>query len=368
AKSAAPAPVSPRAAADARPGQPLVGAERQRGEETELRRWQAELEARTGTRRAAKESAGTDAEQATGNEHSVPRWVLIGIGVFAVALLVMGVMASGRSRNLAPGATRVRGTDRAEMVYVPAGEFTMGSADSDTWAYSDEKPQQRVTVAGFWIDRTEVTNAQYRKFVDAGGYGTQEYWTEAGWAWKQFYSVTQPNCWNDSSFNQAQQPVVCVSWYEAYAYARWVGGRLPSEAEWEKAARGTDGRIYPWGNTWDGSRLNHCDQQCQYGWKDASVNDGYRTTAPVGSYANGTSPYGAMDLAGNVEEWVSSEYGNYPYGSDDGREDQSSTDFRVLRGGSWNFVARIVRSASRYGLTPGNRGDNIGFRVASPGL
>ena len=112
------------------------------------------------------------------------------------------------------GTTRTRAADGAVMVWVPAGEFTMGSADSD------QKPQHRVNVAGFWIDRTEVTNAQYRKFVDAGGYNEKQYWTEAGWAWKGQNNTTQPGCWDDGNFNQAAQPVVCVSWYEAYAYAK----------------------------------------------------------------------------------------------------------------------------------------------------
>ncbi|MBK6433841.1 MAG: formylglycine-generating enzyme family protein [Anaerolineae bacterium] len=265
------------------------------------------------------------------------------------------------------GTTRARAADGAVMVWVPAGEFTMGSAANDSQTYDDEKPQHRVTVAGFWIDRTEVTNGQYRKFVDAGGYNQQQYWTEAGWAWKGQNNATQPGCWGDGNFNQAEQPVVCVSWYEAYAYARWAGGRLPSEAEWEKAARGTDGRIYPWGNMWDGTWADFCDKNCQYDYKDAGVDDGYTTTAPVGSYANGVSPYGVHDLAGNVWEWVSSEYGNYPYKSNDGREDQSSTDVRrVLRGGCWYHGAWNVRSAaSRDRLDPGPATD-VGFRVASP--
>jgi len=235
----------------------------------------------------------------------------------------------------------------------------MGSADSDTQAEADEKPQHRVAVAGFWIDRTEVTNAQYRKFVDAGGYNQQQYWTEAGWAWKGQNNATQPKCWANTDYNQAAQPVVCVSWYEATAYAKWAGSRLPTEAEWEKAARGTDGRIYPWGNEApDCNRLN-------YWGKDGGC---VGRPAPVGSYANGVSPYGAMDLAGNVWEWVSSQYRSYPYRSDDGREDQSSTDVRVLRGGCWNDGGRIVRSAPRYGYVPGARYVDFGFRVASPGL
>ena len=340
----------------------------------------------------------------TPRERGLPAWALIGIGVVAVVLLLWGIgaldarskptptvvtgpatetlTASSTPTNTpeptdtpapAAGATRVRDIDRAVMVWVPAGEFTMGSTDSDSQAESDEKPQHKVTLDGFWIDRTEVTNAQYRKFVDAGVYSKQEYWTEAGWAWKESNKVTQSNCWGNSHFNQAEQPIVCVSWYEASAYAHWVGGRLPTEAEWEKAARGSSTSsgnvwLYPWGNTWDGMRVNFCDQQCEYSWKDANVNDGYGTTAPVGSYANGVSPYGVLDLAGNVWEWVSSKYGNYPYRSDDGREDQSSTEVRVLRGGSWNNGAGHVRSADRYRLGPDNRNGSIGFRVASPGL
>ncbi|MBK9092614.1 MAG: formylglycine-generating enzyme family protein [Anaerolineae bacterium] len=253
---------------------------------------------------------------------------------------------------LSGGTTRTRAVDGAVMVYVPAGEFTMGSADSDSQADGSEKPQHTVNVAAYWIDRTEVTNAQYRKFVDAGGYNQKQYWTDAGWAWRQQNNVTQPDCWGDSDFNQAQQPVVCVSWYEAYAYASWAGGRLPTEAEWEKAARGTDGRLYPWGNTWDGTRLNFCDKNCRYKSKDAGVNDEYAVTAPAESYANGVSPYGVHDLAGNVWEWVSSQYGSYPYRSDDGREDQNSTDVRILRGGSWNNQAMYVRSACRDGHVP----------------
>ena len=241
------------------------------------------------------------------------------------------------------------------MVEVPAGDFLMGPANSDSQADNDERPQHKVTLDGFWIGRTEVTNAQYRKFMEAGGYNQEQYWTEAGWAWKQGNNVTQPGCWDNGNFNQAAQPVVCVSWYEASAYARWAGGRLPTEAEWEKAARGPDGRIYPWGNAApDCNRLNY------------SGCIGHTTAA--GSYADGVSPYGALDLAGNVWEWVSSKYGTYPYRDDDGREDQSGADARLLRGGSWDNDAWFVRSTYRLRLDPGFRNGNVGFRLAAPGL
>lgn len=339
-------------------------------------------------------------------KRGLPGWALIGIGVAVVALLALGVAEVSRggpsaaatavarktaaspttvltatptmigtppalvtamkdtatptetatpTPTVAAGATRVREMDGAVMVYVPAGEFAMGSASDDSQAYDWEVPQQRVKVAGFWIDRTEVTNGQYRKFMEAGGYDKEEYWTEAGWAWKQ-RNMVPPGCWSDGRLNQAQQPVVCVRWYEASAYAHWVGGRLPTEAEWEKAARGTDGRLYPWGNASpDCGRLNF--------WRKDPGCVG--RTSPVGSYAKGVSPYGALDMAGNAWEWVSSEFRDYPYESDDGREDQSGTAVRVLRGGSWLNFAPVVRSAARLSYNPDKLSNNFGFRVAS---
>ena len=252
------------------------------------------------------------------------------------------------------GTTRVRETDGAVMVWVTAGEFLMGSADSDSQAVSDEKPQHTVSLAGYWIDRTEVTNAQYRKFMDAGGYNRQEYWTETGWAWKQQNNVTQPKCGDYSGLDQSTRPVVCVSWYEAVAYARWAGARLPTEAEWEKAARGTDGRIFPWGNeALDCNRSNYCG--C-----------GSRPE-PVGSYANGVSPYGAYDLAGNVCEWVSTEFRSYPYSSRDGRENLNGINGRVKRGGGWAGFPWDARSVYRVWGTPDGRDGNCGFRVAFSG-
>ena len=246
----------------------------------------------------------------------------------------------------------------------------MGSAKSGRAGFEDEEPQHKVTLAGFWIDRTEVTNRQYRKFIDAGGYGREEYWTDAEWTWKEQENATEPHSfsWGKSNYNGSEQPVMVVSWYEAVAYARWAGARLPSEAEWEKAARGTDGRMYPWGNTWDGTRVNFCDKNCEESDKDSTVDDGYRYPAPVGSYADGASPYGALDLAGNAWEWVSSKYWSYPYNSRDGRESLNGTDLHILRGGNWSSLrAWAVRSANRVGIGPGFRSSLMGFRLVSPG-
>jgi formylglycine-generating enzyme required for sulfatase activity len=152
-------------------------------------------------------------------------------------------------------------------------------------------------------------------------------------------------------------PVVYVSWDDAVAYAAWLAQttgqpwRLPSEAEWEKAARGTDGRIYPWGDTFDKARAN-------------TSESGIKTTTAVGSYPSGSSPYGAQDMAGNVWEWTHSLFKSYPYIPNDGREVGNYTDYRILRGGSWGDLAWCARAACRLLDTPGYLSYVIGFRLA----
>jgi len=274
---------------------------------------------------------------------------------------VLPISASARP---VAGATRVREKDGAVMVFVPAGEFLMGSLESEQdW----EQPQHTVHVDDFWIDRTEVTNEQYRRCVDAG-------------------ACQAPTNAEDDLFNGADKPVVGVSWYDARAYCKWLGEatdqeyRLPTEAEWEKAARGTDGREYPWGDVFDGSKLNFCDVNCAFGgeepsWKDRGADDGHQYTAPVGSYPAGASPYGVLDMAGNVYEWTQSRWGpgvgksdfRYPYDPNDGREDLEAEGLRALRGGSWGDWQKLCRSAFRLGFPATNRDDYLGgFRVVAP--
>jgi formylglycine-generating enzyme required for sulfatase activity len=241
------------------------------------------------------------------------------------------------------GTIRVWGKDNAEMVYVPAGEFTMGSDEGG----SDEQPVHTVYQDAFWIDKYEVTNAQYRACVEAGACDEP---SDIAYYAANYY---------------AQHPVVYVRWPQAEAYCQWAGKRLPTEAEWEKAARGTDGRTYPWGNTFDGSKLNFCDKNCSFFWNDASVDDGYAFTAPVGSYPAGVSPYGALDMAGNVWEWVADWYDPGYYSQSSGRNPHGpgSGVERVLRGGSWSSTAPYVRGATRhwaYSVHP----DFVGFRCA----
>jgi formylglycine-generating enzyme required for sulfatase activity len=202
------------------------------------------------------------------------------------------------------------------------------------------------------MDAYEVTNAAYQKFIDAGGYTTREYWSDAGWSWKQGNNITGPKA--SSGFTDAQQPRVGISWYEAEAYAKWRGGRLPTEAEWEYAARGPDSLLYPWGNTWDGSKAN-------------TYENNYGKTKPVGSYESGKSWVGAYDLAGNVWEWVADWYSdtyyqqrvkNDPAGPDSGQS-------RVVRGGSWYDFRSYARAAYRFYWLPYFRYDYFGFRVCA---
>ncbi len=269
---------------------------------------------------------------------------------------------------LQAGATRVRGSDGSVMVYVPAGGFSMGSSDADIDAvlaecsdctrdrFRDEQPQHAVYLDAFWIDKTEVTNAQYRICVEAGSCQTP-----TGCVWGE-------PTYDDST--KADHPVVCVSWDDARAYCQWAGGRLPTEAEWEKAARGTEGRIYPWGNTFDGSKVNYCDRSCELDTKDTAANDGSARTAPVGSYSAGASPYGALDMAGNAWEWVADRYDSGYYASSPANNPKgpNSGDRRVLRGGSWSDVWHYVRAAHRLDRLPTLRDSDLGFRcAASPG-
>jgi len=232
------------------------------------------------------------------------------------------------------------------LIYVPAGEFPMGSVVGA----SDEKPVHSVYLDAYYIDKYEVTNAQYLKCVVAGACQAAAYAT-------------------DNQLNQDQQPVVGVAWDDAKTYCQWAGARLPTEAEWENAARGTDGRIYPWGNVLDDSKLNFCDHNCEFDWKDAAADDGYERTAPVGSYPAGASPYGALDMAGNVWEWTADWYAPEYYGRSPGRNPPGpdSGELRVLRGGAWLSDAYGIRAAYRNEYDPTSRYYAIGFRCAAAG-
>ena len=231
--------------------------------------------------------------------------------------------------KLGIGSTKISPKDGMEMVYVPAGEFLMGSPDGE--GDYNQHPQHRVYLDAYWIDRTEVTNAQYQKCVAEGACKSNNEWPD---------------------FNASDQPMVCVSWYDAQAYCEWAGRHLPTEAEWEKAARGTDGRRFPWGNAWDvhtTRRLNFADKNTDFDWSDMTTDDGYQYTAPAGSYPVGASPYGALDMAGNAREWVADWYDDNYYAHSPSRNPTGpdSGSAHVLRGGSWKDSQAFVRAAFR---------------------
>ena len=217
--------------------------------------------------------------------------------------------------------------------------------------YNGEFPQHMVKLDAFWISKYQITNAQYAMFLNA--MGNQE---EGGVTWLKAdgYGVRIHKLgggWRADS-GYADHPVVEVSWYGARAYAEWIGACLPTEAEWEKAARGTDGRIYPWGNELP------TDDLCNFGDRD-------RGTTPVGTYSpQGDSPYGCADMAGNVWEWTRSLWKDYPYDPTDGREDPDSEAVRVLRGGAFGSSRSYVRCDCRLWDDPYSRGSGYGFRVS----
>jgi serine/threonine-protein kinase len=228
------------------------------------------------------------------------------------------------------------------MALVPAGEFTMGSASGQ----SDEAPVHRVYVDAFYIDQFEVTNAQYKAFL--GSTGAMAPTFSAMW----YGGDLTPE------FSGDQHPVVSVTRAEAQAYCAWAGLRLPTEAEWEKAARGTNERVYPWGNEFGRLRANTGSDS------GGDKGDGFEFTAPVGSFPEGVSPYGAYDMAGNAHEWVSDQYGTYPDGAVANPSGAPSGIDGIARGGSWGSSPFYVRTSVRLYMSPGHTNFTYGFRCA----
>jgi iron(II)-dependent oxidoreductase len=232
-----------------------------------------------------------------------------------------------------------------DMVIVPAGFFWMGSNTGE----ENEKPVHKVFVSSFYIDRYPVTNIQYAKFVEESGYKGQG-------EWKKYYNEKNPD-----------HPVVAVNWFEAKAYSEWYGKRLATEAEWEKAARGNDMRKYPWGNKWEKNLCNtpELDDPAIIK-KRASIYDG-RGTTPSGSFPEGQSPYGVMDMAGQVWEWCADWYDEHYYSKTGKicRDPKGSevSEYRVLRGGSWGNLMGPCRCTCRsYSQKPDYISFNVGFR------
>jgi formylglycine-generating enzyme required for sulfatase activity len=253
------------------------------------------------------------------------------------------------------------------MILVKAGKFLRGSGEddddddttaADADAYDDKNPQREIYLDDFKIGKYPVTNEEFKEFVDDGGYDREEFWAKEGWQWREENKIYEPEYWHDRKWNAPNFPVVGISWFEASAYVRWLSERaghqyrLPTEAEWEKAARGTDGSKYPWGEDFD---KNSCN----------SYESGLNRTSPVGIFPKDKSPYGCFDMAGNVWEWCSDWYDVEYYANSPDRNPKGPSDgaARVIRGGSWGFYAGVCRSANRDRYDPGDRRDDLGFRL-----
>ena len=282
-----------------------------------------------------------------------------------------------------------------EMVLIPAGEFVMGSDKVDTdeegkqygsskpW-YVDEHPRHKVDLPAYKIDKYEVTNAQYREFVRKTDYWFPPSWKENGYllapevlavanlptlrrlASDTFHLDMDTRTMGRDALMKAiaarqakfdPLPVAEVNWFQAHDFCTWVGKRLPTEAEWEKAARGSDGREYPWGSEWDNHRLNA-----------GEADDWEFGVAPVGSYPQGASPYGVMDMSGNVMEWVKDWY--QPYPGNTYTDKSFGKKYKVVRGGGWGglghyALSQFYRTAYRLYMQPGSQYIDVGFRCAA---
>lgn len=243
----------------------------------------------------------------------------------------------------------------ARMIFMPAGPFRMGNDESEE---NDEKPSHMVFLDAYFIDETEVTNDQYAQCVDAGVCDPPD----------RNNATYYNSYFGDTKFNN--YPVIFVNWYDADTFCRWRDARMPSEAEWEKAA-GYDPTQeiklrYPWGDAFNGQRLNYCDTNCSLGQRDTAYDDKYQDTAPVGSYPDGRSPIGLYDMSGNVMEWVGDWYGfrYYEEASETNPLGPLEGDFKVIRGGSWLSAEDEVNDTGRTSFDPTVSRANLGFRCA----
>jgi formylglycine-generating enzyme required for sulfatase activity len=227
--------------------------------------------------------------------------------------------------------------DGAEIIYIPAGSFTMGADSDSRYFWGAEAPEHQVTLAEYWIYRTEVTNGMYRACAAEKKCPRPA----------QIKSNTRRDYYENSQYDD--YPVIYVSWRDATSYCQWAGGRLPTEAEWEKAARGEDGRMFPWGNHSAQPHLANYDS---------------RDTEAVGSYPEGASPYGVYDMAGNVLEWVFDYFQAtyYQASPDENPRGPATGERRVYRGGAWHHLDEALRSAARASARENYTGVDIGFR------
>ncbi len=344
---------------------------------------------------AALEEAAPGA-RAPARRGTLPPWAWVAGGVLLAGLVILALalLSGGTPKAIAPaptatwtatpatthtpratatpagpskGDTWSRPADGMVMVYVPAGEFRMGSTEQEvddalelcnqyrddcerSW-FEDELPMHQVHLEAYWIDRAEVTNAQFAAFMNEQGNPV-----EGGVPWLDLSDV---DCLIEQTTNgykakegYADHPVIEVTWYGAQAYCQWAGGQLPTEAQWEYAARGPNRLLYPWGSS---------PPACEYVHYQACAG----LTLPVDGKPLGASPYGALNTAGNVWEWTASLSQTYPYQADDGRNDPNAAGDRILRGGSWGDYPHNLRTANRVPNHPVDSGMyKVGFRCA----
>ena len=280
----------------------------------------------------------------------------------AIFILILGI-CGGSAAELSLAAQRVLST--IEWSSIPEGTFLMGSTPEEVKAaYEDarlrssmleqhtfeaESPQHQVYLDAYEISRYEITNAQYRAFIEATDRPTPR-------------GHNSEETWADETLNGDTQPVVGVTWFDAQAFAEWIGGSLPTEAQWERAARGTEARIYPWGDTPPKARQH------------ANFARRYNRPMPVGQFPKGESPNGIADLAGNVWEWCLDEYSPRVYQRDGGDVSRNPLNLRfrdvlrarVIRGGAWDVGSAFLRSSLRFKFYPLDSTHTIGFRVIRP--
>ncbi|GKS60010.1 hypothetical protein YTPLAS18_35370 [Nitrospira sp.] len=267
-----------------------------------------------------------------------------------IGMLLLGLVLTTYTEPLSADAApdkEIKGRDGAPMILIPAGSFPMGVPPGDRDGGRDEYPRHEVVLDAYYLDKFEVTNGQYIEFVRATNHRVPQHPKDSS-----------RNLWQKGMMPEsvADRPVINVDWYDAEAYCKWAGKRLPTEAEWEKAARGGDDRRFPWGNVEPTAKhLNYLQK-----WT------GEKTLMPVGSYEAGKSPFGLYDMAGNVWEWVNDWYDDHYYEKSPAKNPPGPTSGtqKVLRSSGWAVEAPLVRIFTRVASDPKDRNESTGFRCA----